>query len=59
VLNGLSFSGDTVGKGILGLFLVFVGYNVLAYIGLRYTRKAYLPLGYTSDAHRKLEAKTV
>jgi hypothetical protein len=38
---------------------VFVGYNALAYIGLRYTRKAYLPLGYTSDAHRKIEAKTV
>jgi hypothetical protein len=32
VLNGLSSPGDTVGKGILGLFLVFVGYNGLAYI---------------------------
>jgi hypothetical protein len=41
------------------VFLVFLGYNTLAYVALRYTRKKYLPLGYTSDAHKKLVEKKV
>jgi hypothetical protein len=54
VLDGLSFGDTNVGVPLLGLFLVFVGYNVIAYALLRLSRTRYAEMGHVGKKYQKL-----
>ena len=56
VLDGLSFGSDTVGEGLLGLFLVFIGYNLIAYVFLRLSRRRYTEMGYVGPKYSQLSS---
>ena len=57
VLDNLSFGNSTVGEALLGLFVVFICYNILAYIILRIGRTRYQTLGYVGRRYALLDAK--
>ena len=54
VLDGLSFGNSTVGEAMLGLFVVFVGYNIVAYVLLRLSRTRYAEMGHVGKKYQKL-----
>jgi hypothetical protein len=59
VLDSFAFGGDTVGEGLLGLLVVFLGYNLLAYVLLRVMRTKYAEVGYVGKNYAKLPAGAV
>ncbi|PSC69664.1 ABC ATP-binding isoform 1 [Micractinium conductrix] len=44
ILSQLGFEGDSVGQAFMGLLLLMLGYNVLAYVCLRLRKPRYMPL---------------
>lgn len=56
VLESFAFGNDTVGDGLLGLFVVFLGYNLVAYVLLRVMRAKYTEVGYVGKNYSKLPA---